>query len=434
MLAYVLGVNFLAAVVALATAFTVPVELEDLRLFAVLIVCVWLATELTRHVDRKREYSRLSSVAYVDTKAVWTFAAVIVLPLPLVTLLIIVNYWISWSRVQLISRNNLKHRWVFSCSTVLNGAYAASFVLAHGMSAYPGPPASSAPAAFVDLGVIVVAGLLRWIINAGMVMAAIAISDASRRVRDLFTNFSQQFLELGAYGLGLVVAVILVANPFVLPGVIVAIVVLHRSALVNQYQRASRQDTKTGLASAGWWHEFAEQTLARTDDRGSTMGLLMVDLDHFKRINDTYGHPFGDEVLQAVALELQAEVRDDDACGRWGGEEFAVVLPDVGSEDSLKRVAERIRLRIESLTLQPPGDVGLGDTVNLTASIGGAVYPAKGISTLDELLLAADSALYEAKNSGRNRVCLSPAGPKPVVQEPPGEDLPGIIPPGPSPN
>jgi diguanylate cyclase (GGDEF)-like protein len=133
-----------------------------------------------------------------------------------------------------------------------------------------------------------------------------------------------------------------------------------------------------------------------------------------------------DEVLKAVAAELQAEVRDDDACGRWGGEEFAVVLPDVGDEESLKRVAERIRLRVQSLTLQPPGDVGLGETVNLTASIGGAVYPAKGITSLDELLLAADAALYEAKNSGRNRVCLNPPGSKPVVEEPLTEDLHNI--------
>ncbi len=406
----------MALLLAITTAFLVPFDVGDLGRLAVLVGCALVNIVLIQHIERKREYSRNSKVAYVDTRAAWTFAALIVLPLPLATAMVLISS-IAWGRVYPIAGRGLLHRWIFTNSTVLLGSFAAAFVLANGMSSYPGAPASTPLAGLADFGVIAAAALLRWAVNAGMVMAAIALSDPSVRVRELFSSFSDQSLEAGAYALGVAIAVIVLANPFVLPAVVVGVVALHRSSLVDQYRKAARQDTKTGLASAGWWHEFAEQTMARTRDREAKMGVLMVDLDHFKSINDTYGHPFGDDVLRAVAAELRAEIRDDDACGRWGGEEFTVVLRDVGSEANLRRVAERIRLRIESIALTPEGGVPSDEPIHVTASIGAAVYPAQGITTLDDLLLAADSALYEAKNSGRNTVRVSPISRAPVDPE-----------------
>jgi diguanylate cyclase (GGDEF)-like protein len=319
------------------------------------------------------------------------------------------------------------YRWLFSCSTVLCGTQAAVVVLSVGAANYPGVPTSLSLESALYLGVIVLAAALRWSINVGLVMVAIALSSPTARVRDLFANFSEQLLEAGAMSLGLVAASVVMTNPIVLPGIVIALVALHRGVLIHQYEQASRVDTKTGLASAGWWHETAEQTLLRTRARNTTMGLLLIDLDHFKQVNDTYGHPFGDEVLSAVAMELKAEVRDDDACGRWGGEEFAIVLPDVGDEESLRRVAERIRLRIRSLRLHSPTHVRIGDMVTLTASIGGAVYPAEGITSLDELLLAADAALYTAKNGGRNRVCVGASGSTSVVEQYPPSESPSTV-------
>lgn len=408
----VLTVQAVAVVASISGALLMPVRLVDLERFAILAVLAWAAIELTRHIERKREHARRSSVAYIDTRAVWNFAAVIVLPPALATVMVVFSSVLSWNRVQPRSRNHVMYRWVYTGATVLCGTQAAALVLALGMSNYPGAPATSSMTALFDVGIIVVAAVVRWAVNAGLVMAAIAVSDPSLRVRDLFANFGeQQLLEAGASGLGLVAAVVVVTNPFVLPGIVITVVALHRSLLVNQYQKASRTDTKTGLAAVGRWHEFAEQSLVRAKEHGSSMGLLIVDLDHFKAINDTYGHPFGDQVLRAVADELRAEIRDDDACGRWGGEEFAIALPDVESKRNLHNVAERIRQRIAAVVLEPPQPAENGVEVNITASIGAAIYPAEGIATLDELLLAADTALYDAKNSGRNAVRLSPTVP-----------------------
>jgi diguanylate cyclase (GGDEF)-like protein len=420
---FVMAVIAVAMIASAATALLIPIGMQDWARFGVLAVCAWVAIELTRHIERKREYWRRNTVAYIDTKAVWSFAAVIVLPPLFASAMVVLTYFLAWSRIRPHSRPGMMFRWVFSCATVLIGTQAAVLVLYTGMQTYPGAPSATTLAGLSDLGIVVLAAIFRWGLNVALVMAAIALSDPTTRIRDLFNNFSEQLLEAGAMGLGMVAAAVVVTSPFVLPGIVIAMVALHRGLLVHQYEQASRTDNKTGLASASWWHDFAEQALVRTRDSGTSMGVLIIDLDHFKNVNDTYGHPFGDEVLQAVATEILAEVRDKDACGRWGGEEFTIALPEVGNSQNLYHVAERIRRRIQSIVMQPPGRGTGAETVNLSASVGAALYPAEGISTLDELVLAADTALYAAKNSGRNAVRLSVALPT----TPPAEHTPPAL-------
>jgi diguanylate cyclase (GGDEF)-like protein len=417
----VLLVCAVAVGTSVGTAFLFPVTSTDLTRFAILAVCAVIAIELTRHIERRRVYGHSSSVAYIDTKAVWSFAAVIVLPPVFATLMVVLTYVLSWTRVQHERPGGLVYRWTFSGATVLCGTQAAVAVLALGMHSYPGAPATAGLDGLADLGIIVLAATLRWGLNVALIMAAIALSKPNIQARELFSNFGEQMLEAGAMGLGLVAAAIVVANPFVMPGIVIAMVALHRGILVNQYQQASRTDAKTGLSTAGWWHDFAEQALVRARDHGSTLGLLIVDLDHFKRLNDTFGHPHGDRVLKAVAEELIAEIRNEDACGRWGGEEFVVVLPDVGDRTNLRNVAERIRRRIQSVVVEPMPHLAQAGDATVTASVGGAVFPSPAINGLDELLLAADTALYAAKNAGRNTVRLSGAD---LPAAPPQQPLP----------
>lgn len=402
----VLTVEALAVVTSVATAFLLPADREDLGRFAILLVCASAAIELTRHIERRRQHGRTNTVAYIDTKAVWSFAAVMVLPPVFATAMVIFTYALAWFRVK-PQAQKLPYRWVFSCATVLVGTHIAVAVLASGMSQYPGIPSADLWPGLMDLGVVIAAATIRWMVNVGLIMAAIATAKPTVTVRELFSNFGEQMLEAGAMGLGLVAAAIVVTNPIVMPGIVIAMVALHRGILVNQYQQASRTDAKTGLSTAGWWHDAAEQALARARDRGSTLGLLIVDLDHFKRLNDTFGHPHGDRILKAVAQELIAEIRDEDACGRWGGEEFVIVLPDVGDGRNLHNVGERIRRRIQSVVVEPPPHLAGAGDASVTASVGGAIFPSAGTASLDELLLAADTALYAAKNSGRNTVRLS---------------------------
>jgi diguanylate cyclase (GGDEF)-like protein len=133
----------------------------------------------------------------------------------------------------------------------------------------------------------------------------------------------------------------------------------------------------------------------------------MLDLDHFKRINDSYGHVAGDRVLRAVADAITEAVRSYDAACRWGGEEFAVLLPEVTTAE-LRSVAERIRRQVRALVVDITLDDDTSDTVtDLTISIGGAIYPRPAITDLTDLQVAADTALYDAKRAGRDRVHIA---------------------------
>ncbi|MGV9294690.1 diguanylate cyclase [Amycolatopsis sp. NPDC003676] len=405
---YVLLVNVVAVGTTLATAWLAPVHQIDLVRFGVLAVCAALAIEATRHIERQREYSRAPTVAYVDTKAVWSIAAVVALPAILASAMVVLTYAVAWWRVWPHERPVLPHRWIFSCATVLCGTQAAVAVLALGMHEYPGVLAGGFGPGLLDLVVFVLAAGLRWAINTALVMVAIALSSPPRSFADLFSGFGDQLLEAGAIGLGLVTAaLLLLANPLLLAGVVIALVALHRGLLLTQFQRDARTDVTTGLATKRWWRTVAERYLERARANQDSVGVLLLDLDHFKAINDTYGHPTGDLVLREIALSLRDEVREQDVCGRWGGEEFAIALPDIPSAEHLGHIADRIRRRVPQVVVAlPDQDSVISD---LTVSIGCALYPAEHLASVDDVLVAADAALYRAKQAGRNRVELASA-------------------------
>jgi diguanylate cyclase (GGDEF)-like protein len=232
-------------------------------------------------------------------------------------------------------------------------------------------------------------------------------------------NFDEQLQEAGAYALGIVAATLAVTDPPVLAGVVLGIVALHRGLLLHQYRTASRTDTKTGLHSLDWWHHIAELALQRAQIHGTTLAVCIADIDHFKLVNDTYGHLAGDQALKAVARALRGEVRDYDIVGRWGGEEFALLLVDV-DERSLRGIAERIRQRIHALVVETGHD---GEVISgMTISIGATLLPTEDVDTLDEALRAADTALYAVKAQGRNHVRISNL--VPVQPGPPSAEVP----------
>jgi diguanylate cyclase (GGDEF)-like protein len=139
---------------------------------------------------------------------------------------------------------------------------------------------------------------------------------------------------------------------------------------------------------------------ARACETGESMALLLCDLDHFKRINDTWGHPAGDAALVLVAGVLKQMRREEDVCCRYGGEEFVLLMEGTSGEDGLA-VAERLRRSVEALDFQVEDQ-----RVPLTLSAGVACFPELYIKTGAELILFADEALYEAKRRGRNRCLL----------------------------
>ena len=168
-------------------------------------------------------------------------------------------------------------------------------------------------------------------------------------------------------------------------------------------QEQAISDPLTGLYNRRYLAEFLPRELARSERSRMPLAVILLDLDHFKRVNDSYGHEAGDIVLTAIGALLWGNVRGSDIACRYGGEEFALILPETAGDAAARR-AEDIRLAIFALNLSYAGKP-LG---KITASFGIAVFPEHAQNT-DDLLRAADVALYAAKGEGRNRVVVGPS-------------------------
>jgi diguanylate cyclase (GGDEF)-like protein len=224
------------------------------------------------------------------------------------------------------------------------------------------------------------------------------------------------------------VAALWVANPLLMLAAAPPALLLARSLPPDELLAAARTDPKTGLANVTWWREVADAELVRARRAGRPLSVLLVDIDHFKQVNDRHGHLFGDTVLVAVAEALRAATRPWDLVGRFGGEEFVVLLAEVDLVTAAE-IAERIRRQVAA-TRCPLDPTALdGDAVSVTVSVGAAVC--EHSAGLAGALEAADAALYRAKAAGRNRIRL--ADPVvPVVRAEPdgsaGESGPGPLP------
>jgi len=173
--------------------------------------------------------------------------------------------------------------------------------------------------------------------------------------------------------------------------------VIEAKRLMDTLRASNLTDAMTGLHNRRFLEEFAETLVSSNQRRKSQMSILMLDLDYFKIVNDTYGHDAGDLVLKALAKTMQASVRAADLVIRYGGEEFLIIMQDTAGE-AADRVAEKIRAAVESMKVQLPGAV-----LQKTISIGIAEFP-QDSDTFWQAVKYADVAMYNAKESGRNRV------------------------------
>lgn len=165
-------------------------------------------------------------------------------------------------------------------------------------------------------------------------------------------------------------------------------------------------DTLTNLYNRRYFEERLGIETKKCFYGGSPLSLIMVDIDHFKKVNDTFGHTEGDRVLREISSLLRASIRKKDIVARYGGEEFILILPEASLEESFT-IAERIRRTVEAT----PFEVAKV-RLHLTVSLGISHFPSHRPSSKEELVRMADEALYEAKRAGRNRVCFYQAGAK----------------------
>ena len=176
-------------------------------------------------------------------------------------------------------------------------------------------------------------------------------------------------------------------------------ITINRANTYSKVLQYATLDALTNLNNRRQFETRLKQEIAITKRQNNPLCAMMIDIDFFKKVNDTYGHASGDEVLRTVASVIKAQLRESDIPARYGGEEFAVLLPYTHIEEA-KIVSERLRKAVEETTVQ------LDDlTINVTISMGLAEFTQD--ETGEELFERADKALYEAKESGRNRVCIS---------------------------
>ena len=196
---------------------------------------------------------------------------------------------------------------------------------------------------------------------------------------------------------GMVLSIGLAALAYILIGEM-----MRRKSSEERQRRLAQYDELTGLLNRRSLSEQLELVWSRLHEADRTLSLLMIDLDHFKSVNDTYGHTSGDEVLRKLGEILQGVSRQNDLAARYGGEEFCLVLPDTDSAEA-RAAAERVCRELEAQSFEPENGVAL----RITCSVGVASVTATDKTPID-VLERADNALYTAKESGRNRVSVSP--------------------------
>lgn len=402
--AFVLTVELLAGgLTALAVVRAHPTK-TDLARFALLAALGVVVAGLVSRTERS--HRAIARGPTVDPTSVWTFAAVLLLPVGYAAMLVVVLYAHTMVRTRR-DRSWYPHRVTFSGAAIVLSVLTAG-AINDWVGGMPHVPEGAARA----LGVV--AALVAYrLVNDGVIGVVMYLATKPASLTTVLLRRDEQVVELATMILGAFTAQTIILMPWLTPAVLVLIVMMYRGLLAQKLEVQAATDGKTGLLNATAWRELAQRHLWRAIREDQAAAMLVIDLDRFKSLNDAHGHLAGDAALTAVADSIKHELRDYDAVGRYGGEEFVAMLPNAGANAAM-RAAERVRARIEQCPISVEPDA---PTLHLTASIGVATYPSYG-TELDELIRAADLALYAAKAAGRNTVRLAEPQVTPASQQP----------------
>jgi len=388
---------YVAAIAAAAVFAPWPEPWHNLWLFGALLLCSALTVELTKRTGENAGVIK-------DVYGVWELPLAILLP-PLYALVAPV---LRLTLTQLRIRPVPLHRRVFSAA-VMGLSNASASLMFHAISGQRIGmiPGIGSPATLWLAGVALSAATL-WIVNTSLMFPAIRGADPTVTLRQFYLAREGVQNDLAELCVAVLVTLGIAVTPLTILLAFPFVTLLQRSFRHVHLVNASRIDTKTGLLNAGTWEREAATEVARAIRTHTSLAVALIDIDHFKAVNDSYGHLAGDRALRTVARALPIFLREYDLVGRFGGEEFALLLPQAKALDAY-RIAERIRAHIVTMPITVSDDAN-AESVKLSISIGVAVLGARWDSTggaqLTELLAAADGALYQAKRSGRNQVCV----------------------------
>ena len=388
---FVVVVVLADAIVLGIAASKVSIHARDLELFAGLLICSAATVELTRRVGENLGFVK-------DVYAVWELPVAILLPLVYVPLLPAVRTALTQWRI----RRAPVYRRVFSAAAIGLSYVTAALVFRVLIRAVPSAAANPAGHALAWMPIVAVCAAVQWAINQVLIWTAIKGSNPAVSVREEQFAREPMYNDISELCVAVLVTFCVAYSWIALVFAFPFITLLQRSVRHARLLQDSRADSKTGLLNAATWEREATAEVARAARTRTPLAIALLDIDRFKGINDTYGHLTGDEVLKEIAHTLMTLLRDYDLAGRFGGEEFALLLPQTRAVDAF-RIAERVRSAISGLCIIAPGATG-GERVHATVSIGVAALDSGSKREYAELMAAADAALYRAKGSGRDQV------------------------------
>ncbi|HVT69165.1 MAG TPA: GGDEF domain-containing protein [Trebonia sp.] len=393
--AYVAVQPVAALVVIGVVAIHTTWHVQDVTKFAVLLCCGMISVASTPRI--MYSFPGLTR----DFSSIWIVPTAILLP-PIYAAIVPIFFVAT---LHLYVHRGVMHRMVFTAATLSLSYVGASLLFRLFPASFAGGDVGTGMHAFTWCIAVAICEILGCRVQHFLIVGAVKLSNPAIRVlageldRDalqaLFVETDLGVLVTLAVGLS--PALVVIALPTVL--------LVRRFLVFPILEAQSRIDAKTGLLNVSTWETEAESELSRSVRNRNPVALALVDIDHFKAVNDTYGHLVGDRVLKAIAEALAGQSRGYDRVGRFGGEEFVLLLAQTTAHDAC-RIAERLRDFVASLEI-PVDDRPNAPAVKVTISIGVTAMARGGRYELTDLLAASDSAMYAAKQAGRNQVAFA---------------------------
>jgi diguanylate cyclase (GGDEF)-like protein len=402
---YLVLTPVLSVVAIVLTALHTQWEARQALIFVALVSCGAIAVEATRKVKEPQ-----GAVAR-DLQSIWYLTIAISLvpffafiaPIPL-----------TFYKI-LRTRPAILHRRIFSNATI-SLAYGSASLLFHSLpSSIAGPHPGTQDHALTWTASVAVCGIVGWTINLALLIIAIKISDPGRPIRELIGSRESITCDSIELSLAVSVALVVAINPALMALALPTVIMQRRYLMRVQLVTHARLDSNTGLLNASTWQREATAELLRAVRSHAPLALAVVDIDHFKEVNDMAGKLVHDQLLRDVAAMLKDQLPGHDLIGRFDGDEFVVLLPSTGGDEA-RRISEGLRDRIAGEPIAIESGSQAGYVFRLTVSIGVAVLNQS--RALAELIGTADSALVQAKSTGWNKVC--------VLVDDPGEAVGGI--------
>jgi diguanylate cyclase (GGDEF)-like protein len=382
--------------VGVAAAYT-DWRLSDLAKFLVLVTCGMISVASTPKIM----YTVGGGVTR-DFSSIWVLPTAILLP-PVYAGLVAIPIV---GALHIFVHRGVPHRMVFTAASLSLSSLAASLAFRAFPLSFAGTTVGSGFHALTWCLAVAACEILGGRVQHFMIVGAVKLTNP--KIRLFMAEFNRNNLQalFVEIDLGVLITLSVALSPALVVIALPSVLLVRRFLIFPILEAQSRIDAKTGLLNVSTWESEAESELSRAVRTRNPMALALVDIDHFKLVNDTYGHLAGDRVLKGIAEALTGQSRDYDRAGRFGGEEFVLLLAQTTGKDACK-IAERLRGYVASLDI-PTNDRPGAPTLKVTISIGVTVLARGETYELTDLLAAADSAMYAAKQAGRNQVAFAP--------------------------